>query len=89
MLFKSIQWVEEQQWRQRMAKKPKLRTYTTFKKKLELEKYLLSGEREEGEVSPNIYQSGYEQVEDWDTKVEETRWKDTGIDCAFNVVVGW
>ncbi len=41
-LYTRIQEVEEEEWRVAMSKKPKLRTYIKFKKKLEVEKYLVS-----------------------------------------------
>ena len=41
-LYKRIHEVEERSWLVAMSKQPKLRTYVKFKKKLELEKYLLS-----------------------------------------------
>jgi len=49
MLFKKIQEVEEREWKEEMERKPKLRTYRSFKRNLELERYLLS-EKEKKQV---------------------------------------
>ncbi len=45
LLYNKIHEVEEKGWLVAMSKQPKLRTYVKFKKKLELEKYLVSNKQ--------------------------------------------
>ena len=48
VLWKKVHEMEEEEWRRDCKRKPKLRTYVTFKEKLELENYLLSEKEKQG-----------------------------------------
>jgi len=69
-LWKKIQDVEEREWRVAMEKKTKLRTYRTFKKKLELERYLLSEKEKEGRYLLTRLRTGTNKL-----RIETGRWK--------------
>ena len=49
-LYKKIQEVEEKEWQIAMNNKPKLKTYITFKKKFEFERYLLSDPKSQRDI---------------------------------------
>jgi hypothetical protein len=57
-VFVNIQRIEEEEWKAKIARQPKLRTYRSFKTKLELEPYLLLDTVSKG----GIYLQHLEQV---------------------------
>ena len=69
-LMKVIHEVEEKEWLREMGKKEKLRTYRTFKKKLVLERYLLSEKEKKGRYLLTAIRAGTNKL-----RVETGRWK--------------
>ena len=74
---KKIGEYEEQRWRTRMEKKPKLRTYRTFKTKLKLEKYL-DVSNVKGRKLLTSLRSGSNTLE-----IEKGRWRKIDKDQRF------
>jgi hypothetical protein len=70
MIYNHVQRVEEENWKKRMAKKPKLRTYQTFKDKLKLESYLLSEKEKTGRYLLTSIRTGTNKL-----RIETGRWK--------------
>lgn len=70
VLFEKVQKVEEEEWRKMASRKKKLRTYITFKKKLELESYLLSEQDKFGRYLLTSLRSGTNKL-----RIETGRWK--------------
>ena len=70
LLYKQIQRVEEESWKKRMKKKPKLRTYCTFKSKLMMEDYLLSEKEKIGRYLLTSVRVGTNKL-----RIETGRWK--------------
>ena len=69
-LYKRVHEVEEKEWQQAMINKPKLVTYITFKKKLELEKYLLSDTQKTARYLLTSIRTGSNKL-----RIETGRWK--------------
>ena len=70
VLFEKVQRVEEEEWRRMASRKKKLRTYITFKKKLELESYLVSEKDKFGRYLLTSLRSGTNKL-----RIETGRWK--------------
>lgn len=70
VLFEKVQKVEEEEWRKMACRKKKLRTYITFKKKLEFESYLLSEKDKFGRYLLTGLRSGTNKL-----RIETGRWK--------------
>jgi hypothetical protein len=66
---KEIQKEEEKEWRERMGKKEKLRSYITIKDKLVLEPYLLSEKNKQGRWLVTSVRTGSNQL-----RIETGRW---------------
>ena len=72
-LYKKVHQKEEEEWLQAINDEqlhPKLRTYKTFKKKLQLEKYLLSGSQKSGRYLLTSIRTGTNKL-----RIETGRWK--------------
>jgi hypothetical protein len=69
-IFENIQKVEEQEWRNEIMIKPKLRLYKTFKFKLELESYLLTDRYRKGRCFFTALRTGSNRL-----RIETGRWK--------------
>ena len=69
-LYDNVHREEEIAWQAAVAAKPKLRTYKTFKTKLELEKYLLSEHNKPARYLLTRIRSGTNQL-----RIETGRWK--------------
>jgi hypothetical protein len=61
--------IEQGKWLTQLEKKPKLRTYKTFKKRLKLEQYLLSEKNKEGRYLLTRIRSGTHAL-----RIETGRW---------------
>ena len=70
IVFNKVQAVEQEQWLKAIDKKPKLRTYRTFKSKLELEPYLLSGTQKTARYLLTSIRTGTNKL-----RIETGRWK--------------
>src|SRR6185503_4445197 len=82
VIWQRIQGVEEQEWKRAMESKPKLRTYVTFKKKLELERYLLSEKEKVGRYLLTRLRVGTNRLQ-----IETGRWKrELKRNCVVNVI---
>jgi hypothetical protein len=69
-VYKKVQEKEETEWLKAMNKQPKLRTYITFKKKLELENYLISETQKEARYNLTSIRTGTNKL-----RIETGRWK--------------
>jgi len=70
VLHRAMHQVEEERWRRAMCKKPKLRTYRTFKTKLEPESYLFSEKEKVGRGLLTSIRVGTNKL-----RIETGRWK--------------
>jgi hypothetical protein len=70
MLLTQVQKIEELNWRNSMLKKPKLRTYVTFKTKLRLEPYLVTQTAKRGRFWLTRIRTGTSPL-----RIETGRWK--------------
>jgi hypothetical protein len=69
-LLNQVHLIEENAWKEGMGKKSKLRTYRTFKKKLVMEKYLLSEKEKKGRYLLTAVRTGTNKL-----RIETGRWK--------------
>lgn len=69
IIFEKIRTVEQEHWLRAINRKPKLRTYRTFKFKLELETYLLSEQRKAARYLLTSIRSGTNKL-----RIETGRW---------------
>ena len=69
-MFVNIQRVEEEEWKAEIARQPKLRTYSSFKTKLELEPYLLLDKCKKGRYLFTALRTGSNKL-----RIETGRWK--------------
>ena len=69
-LYQKVQMIEEAAWLRQMNKKPKLRTYCTFKHKLELESYLKSETQKSAKFLLTRIRTGTSEL-----RIETGRWK--------------
>jgi hypothetical protein len=69
-VFVNIQRVEEEEWKAEIARQPKLRTYSSFKTKLELEPYLLLDKCKKGRYLFTALRTGSNKL-----RIETGRWK--------------
>ncbi len=70
IIYEKIQNIEQEHWLRAINSKPKLRTYRTFKFKLELETYLLSDHRKAARYLLTCIRSGTNKL-----RIETGRWK--------------
>jgi len=70
LIYQKIHAIEQERWLRRMNKKSKLRTYQTFKSKLELEPYLLSDTQKTARYLLTRIRTGTNKL-----RIETGRWK--------------